>query len=149
MKFDRTKMIEAPCRVRQREHDLLDIMWVCVRGYVAFPLSFRNIKERMAEGAALFNHSTPHRGTNKRLPVLAAVCCKRWRRRWISSVRRVKRDYRAAKRITRPMFEFKSVRCAWLLRHAIETMNMICKRQMGDIKDNASASANAFYLLVF
>ena len=61
MKFDRTKMIEALRRVIQRTHYPLEAMLVCVRWYAAYPLSFRNIEEMMAERAVLLQHSTLHR----------------------------------------------------------------------------------------
>ncbi len=49
MKFDRTKIIEGLSRVVQRMHYPLDVMLVCVRWYSAYPLSFRQIEEMMAE----------------------------------------------------------------------------------------------------
>ena len=49
MKFDPTKMTEALNRVVQRMHYPLEVMLVCVRWYAAYPLSFRNIEEMMAE----------------------------------------------------------------------------------------------------
>ena len=39
MKFDRTKMIEVLRGVLQRMHYPLEVMLVCVRWYVAYPLS--------------------------------------------------------------------------------------------------------------
>ena len=61
----------------------------------------------------------------------------------------VEQDHRAIKRITRPMLGFKSFRCARILISGIETMHMIRKGQMGDIKDQASSAANQFYSLAF
>ena len=49
MKFDRAKMLEALSRVVQRLHYPLEVMLVCLRWYAAYPLSFRNIEEMMAE----------------------------------------------------------------------------------------------------
>jgi transposase-like protein len=46
---------------------------VCVRWYAAYPLSFRNIEEMMAERGVFVDHSTLHRWSIKMLPVLA-VC---------------------------------------------------------------------------
>ena len=79
MKFDRTKMIEALCRVVQRLHYPLEVMLVCVRWYAAYPLSFRNIEEMMAERGVFVDHSTLHRWSIKVLPVLAAVFRRRKR----------------------------------------------------------------------
>jgi putative transposase len=78
MKFDRTKMIEAPRRVVQRMHYPLEVMLVCVRWYAAYPLSFRNIEEMMAERGVFVDHST-HRWSIKMLPVLAAMFRRRKR----------------------------------------------------------------------
>ena len=58
MKFDRTKMIEAPRRVIQRVH---------------YPLRFRNIEQGMVERGVLLDHSTLHRWFIMLLPVLAAT----------------------------------------------------------------------------
>jgi putative transposase len=73
MKFDRTKMIEALRRAVQRMHYPLEVMLVCVRWYAAYPLSFRQIEELMAERGVGVDHSTLHRWSIKILPVLAAA----------------------------------------------------------------------------
>jgi len=86
MKFDRTKMIEALRRVVQRMHYPLELMLVCVRWYSAYPLSFRQIEEMMAERGVFVDHATLHRWSMKMLPVPAAMVrrrqcpvCKSWR----------------------------------------------------------------------
>ena len=79
MEFDRAKMIEALSRVLQRMRYPLEVMLVCVRWYVAYPLSFRNIEEMMAERGVFVDHSTLHRWSIKVLPVLAAVFRRRKR----------------------------------------------------------------------
>ena len=79
MKFDRTKMIEALRRVVQRLHYPLEVMLVCVRWYAAYPLSFRNIEEMMAERGVFVDHSTLHRWSMKMWPVLAAAFRRRKR----------------------------------------------------------------------
>jgi len=79
MKFDHTKMIEALSRVVQRMHYPLEVMLVCVRWYSAYPLSFRQIEEMMAERGVFVDHSTLHRWSMKMLPVLAAAFRRRKR----------------------------------------------------------------------
>jgi len=79
MKFDRTKMTEALRRGLQRMHYPLEVMLVCVRWYVAYPLSLRHLEEMMAERGVAIDHSTIHRWAIKMLPVLAAVCRRRKR----------------------------------------------------------------------
>ena len=60
-------------------HYPLDVMLVCVRWYAAYPLSFRNIEEMMAERGVVVDHSTLHRWSMKMLPVLAAAFRRRKR----------------------------------------------------------------------
>ena len=73
MEFDRTKMIEALRQVIERMHYPLEVMLVCARWYAAYPLSFRNIEEMMAERGVFVDHSTLHRWSIKMLPVLTAM----------------------------------------------------------------------------
>ena len=79
MKFDRMNMVEALRRVVQRMHYPLEVMLVCVRWYAAYPLSFRNIEEMMAERGVFVDHSTLHRWSIKVLPLLAAMFLRRKR----------------------------------------------------------------------
>jgi transposase-like protein len=57
-------------RVLKRLHYPLDVMLTCVRWYVAYPLSLRNLEEMMAERGISVDHSTVHRWALKLLPVL-------------------------------------------------------------------------------
>ena len=52
-------------------HYPLAVMLVFVRWYAAFPLSFRQIEEMMAERGVFVDHSPLHRGLIKMLPGLA------------------------------------------------------------------------------
>ena len=61
----------------------------------------------------------------------------------------VEQDHRAVKRVTHPMLGFKNFRCARILIAGIETMPMIRKSPLGDIKDRASSAGNQFYSLAF
>ncbi len=72
-------MIEALRKVIKRMHYPLEVMLVCVRWYVAYPLSFRNIEEMMAERGVFVDHATVHRWAIKILPVLAEVFRRRKR----------------------------------------------------------------------
>ncbi|MFP4902056.1 IS6 family transposase [Paraburkholderia sp. BR14261] len=69
----------AVAKVLQRLHYPLEIMLVCVRWYVAYPLSLRNLQEMRAERGIAVDHSTVHRGAIKLLPVLEKAFrrCKR------------------------------------------------------------------------
>ena len=77
MKADPKTMIEALRRVIKRLHYLVEVMLVCVRWYVAYPLSLRHLEEMMAERGVVVDHSTIHRWAIKILPILTAVCRRR------------------------------------------------------------------------
>ena len=49
-------------------------MLVCVRCYVAYPLTLRHLEKMMAERGVVVDHSTIHRWAMNMLPVLAVVC---------------------------------------------------------------------------
>ena len=61
----------------------------------------------------------------------------------------VEQDHSAVKRVTRPMRGFKNFRCARIVIAGSETMPMIRKRRLADIKDRALSAANQFYSLAF
>jgi len=48
-------------------------MSTCVRWYVAYLLSLRNIEEMMRESGVFVDHATVHRWAIKMVPVLTAV----------------------------------------------------------------------------
>src|SRR6201747_1596403 len=56
--------------VLKRLHYSLDVILTCVRWYVAYPLSLRQLEEMMAERGVSVDHSTVHRWAIKLLPVL-------------------------------------------------------------------------------
>ncbi len=60
-------------------HCPLDAMLLCVRWYVAYPLSLRHVEEMMAERGIAVDHSTVHRWAIKLLPLLEKAIrrCKR------------------------------------------------------------------------
>jgi putative transposase len=61
----------------------------------------------------------------------------------------VEQDHRAIKRITWPMLDFKTFRCAHMLLAGIEVMRLIRKGQHGSIKDQASSAAGQCCSLAF
>jgi len=50
------------------------VILVCVRWYVAYPLSLLHLEETMAERGLVVDHSTIHTWAIKILPVLATIC---------------------------------------------------------------------------
>ena len=237
MRTEQKPMNETLRRVFKRLHCPIEVILVCVRWYVAYPLSLRHLEEMMAERGVVVDHSAIHRWAIKMLPALAAICRRRkrpvgtsWRMdetyikvagQWkylyravdktgntVDFLLRAKRDHtaarafferaiglhdmpekiaidksgsntaavvsiqadsgltivlrqskylnniveqdhRAIKRVTRPMLGFKTFRCARIIVAGIETMHMIRKGQLADIKDQTSSAANQFYALAF
>ncbi len=66
-------------RVLKRMHYPLDVMLLCARWYVAYPLSLRNPEEMMSERGLSVDHSTVHRWALKPLPVLGKLFRQRMR----------------------------------------------------------------------
>ncbi|EEA02807.1 Transposase-like protein [Burkholderia sp. H160] len=58
----------AVARVLKRLHYPLDVILMCVRWYVAYPLSLRHLEQMMAERGIAVDHSTLHRWAMKLLP---------------------------------------------------------------------------------
>jgi len=69
----------AIANVLKRLHYPIEVILVCVRWYVAYPLSLRFLEEMMAERGIAVDHSTVHRWAIKLLPMLekALRSCKR------------------------------------------------------------------------
>ena len=74
MRVDPKTLTEALHRVINRLHSPAEVMLLCVRWYVAYPLSLRHLEEMMAERGVRVDHSTIHRWAMKMLPVFAAAC---------------------------------------------------------------------------
>jgi putative transposase len=63
------KLNRAVARVLKRLHYSLDLILMCMRWDVAYPLSLRHLEEMMAERGVSVDHSTVHRWAIKLLPV--------------------------------------------------------------------------------
>ena len=66
-------------KVLKRLHYPLDVILLCVRWYVAYSLSLRNLEEMMAERGIEVDHSSVHRWVIKLLPVFEKAFRKRKR----------------------------------------------------------------------
>jgi putative transposase len=66
-------------RAFKRLHYPFDVILLCVRWYVAYPLSLRHLEEMMAERGLSVDHSTVHRWAIKLLPVLEKLFRRRKR----------------------------------------------------------------------
>src|SRR5258705_12851188 len=72
----RTALAAGIAKVLKRLHYPLDVMLLCVRWYVAYSLSLRDLEEMMAERAIGVDHSTVHRWVIKLLPLIENVLVK-------------------------------------------------------------------------
>ncbi len=68
-----------------------EVILVCVRWYVAYPLSYRNIEEMMAERGVIVDHSTLNRWVIKFAPLLEQEF--RYRKRLVASSWRMDETY--------------------------------------------------------
>jgi putative transposase len=84
-------MIAALSKVIKRMHYLLEVMLVCVRWNVAYPLRLRHIEEMMAERGVFVDHATIRRWALKIVPVLVRVF--RSRGRSVGKSRRMDETY--------------------------------------------------------
>ena len=89
--FRKSLVNSALHKVLKRLHYPLEVMLICVRWYVAYPLSLRHVEEMMQERGVFVDHTTVHRWAIKMLPVLAAVF--RRRKRSVGSSWRMDETY--------------------------------------------------------
>lgn len=75
----KSKLNTTLAKVFKRLHYPFDVMLLCVRWYVAYPLSLRHLEEMMAERGLSVDHSTVLRWALKMLPQLEKMfrCRKR------------------------------------------------------------------------
>src|ERR1700761_9615962 len=69
-KTPRKTLSPGIAKVLKRLHYLLDVIVLCVRWYVAYSLSLRNLEEMMAERGIEVDHSSVHRWVIKLVPLL-------------------------------------------------------------------------------
>ncbi len=65
----RTTLPSGIATILKRLHNPLDIILLCVRWYVAYSLSLRNLEEMMAERGIEVDHSSVHRWVVKLVPL--------------------------------------------------------------------------------
>lgn len=63
----------------KRLHYPFDVILMCVRWHVAYPLSLRHLKEMLAERGLSVDHSTVHRWAMRLLPTLGKAFRRRKR----------------------------------------------------------------------
>ena len=136
MRTDQKLMNEMLRRVFKRLNYPIEVILVCVRRYVAYPLRLRHLEEMLAERGVAVDHSTIYR--------------------WAIMLRQstyfntiVEQGHRAINCITRPMLGLQTFRCARIVIAGSETMHMTRRGQLGDLKDETSSAANPFHSLAF
>ena len=75
----RKTLPQGVAKVLKRLHYPLDVILLCVRWYVAYSLSLRNLEEMIAERGFEVDHSTVHRWIIKLLPLFEKAFRKRKR----------------------------------------------------------------------
>ncbi len=75
----RTTLPPGIAKVLKRLHYPLDVILLCVRWYVAYSLSLRNLEEMMAERGFEVDHSSVHRWVIKLVPLIEKAFLKRKR----------------------------------------------------------------------
>ena len=73
-------------------HFVKDIILTCVRWYVAYPLSYRQVEELMEERGVSVDHATINRWVLKYSPQLEAMFHRRKRSVWLGSVANFRRE---------------------------------------------------------
>jgi transposase-like protein len=68
-KAPRKTLPDGLAKVLKRLHYPVDVILLCVRWYVAYSLSLRDLEEMMAERGLEVDHSTVHRWVIKLLPL--------------------------------------------------------------------------------
>jgi transposase-like protein len=116
-----------------------DIILTCVRWYVAYPLSYRQLEELMEERGVAVDYATINRWVLKYSPQLEAAFHRRKQPVWMSwhldeTYIRVRGHwrylYRAVKRVVHPRLGFKSLETALRTLAGIELTHMLKKGQM-------------------
>ncbi|MFW5394013.1 DDE-type integrase/transposase/recombinase [Yersinia sp. 2544 StPb PI] len=138
-----------------RLHYPVDIIAQCVRWYLAYSLSLRNLEEIMAERGIVIDHSTLHRWVKSGANTAALTILNADKpEEEIITVRQnkylnnlVEQDHLNIKRRIRPMLGFKSFRRAQTILAGIELIHMIRKGQYQPPKNEGLSPAEQFYLL--
>ena len=149
----RKSLIDSILRkVLKRLHYPLEVMLMCVRWYVVYPLNLRHVEEMMLE-RTINLHDVPQKitidksGANTAAieSVKADACVDFLLRqnKYLNNI--VEQDHRAVKRVTGPMLGFKSYWSARILIVGIETMHMIKKGQMNCPAGQTMSAAQQFY----
>ena len=137
-------------------HFEAEIILQCVRWYLSYPLSYRNIEEMMLERGVEVDHSTLNRWVLKFTPEIEKRCRKykkatggSWRLdetaginavneesgstieirqcKYLNNI--VEQDHRRIKRMVDPMMGFKCFKSAKITLGGIEAMAMLTKNQ--------------------
>jgi putative transposase len=73
-RISRKTLSPGVAKVLKRLHFPVDVILLCVRWYVAYSLSLRNLEEMMVEHGIEVDHSTVHRWVIKLVPLFEKAC---------------------------------------------------------------------------
>jgi putative transposase len=138
----------------KRLHYPVDVIAQCVRGYLAYALSLRDLEEMMAERGILVDHSTLYDKSEANTAALAALNAEKAKddaitvrqQKYLNNL--VEQDHRNIKRRVRPMLGFKPFRGAQGVLAGIEVVTMIRKGQYQHPEGNGLSPAEPFYLMI-
>jgi putative transposase len=134
----------------KRLHYPIDVIAQCVRWYLAYSLSLRNLEEMMAERGISVDHSTLHRWVIRMVPALDTLNAGKpddetitvRQSKYLNNL--VAQDHRSIKR---RMPGFKSFRRVQTILAGIELIHMIRKGQYQHPQGDELSPAEQFYLL--
>ena len=109
-------------------HYQSDIILLCVRWYLRYSLSYRDLEEMMTERSLSLDHTT-YIGAVRDLmqEKLFPEKCKRRPSQYMNNI--IEQDHRFIKRKVKPGLGFFSYPTAWRTIQGYETMHMIRKGQ--------------------
>ncbi|CRG51133.1 DDE-type integrase/transposase/recombinase [Yersinia wautersii] len=145
----------------KRLHYPINVIAQCVRGYLAYALSLRNLEEMMTERGIIVDHSTLHRWVIRLVQLLDKAFRRHKRsmgvdgewmdlhqnQRPVVIDKLVEQDHQNIKRRMRLMRGFKSFRQVKTLLAGIELNHMIRKGQRHHPVSDGLTLAEQFYLL--
>ena len=122
-----------------------EIILLCVRWYLRYPLSYRDLEEMMLDRGLKVDHSTINRWVQRYGPELDERCGKHLRKeekllskdcalrtvKYLNNI--IEQDHRLLKRLIKPGLGFASFDTAWKTLRGYEAMHMIRKGQVKGI----------------
>ena len=142
-------------------HFETDIILLCVRWYLRYALSYRDLEEMMLERGLSVDHTTIYRWVQHYAPKLEKRCrphlkaiaelkaagiipehCELRQVKYLNNL--IEQDHRFIKRLTKPGMGFFSFETAWRTLQGFEVMNMLRKGQVQGVNKGDARGQVAF-----